>query len=150
MVQRGSIWVQNNTKFKNVQNSPKSSWAKNLIFESIRIFWTNIFICKNIHWFFMGQIYSDIHSWYFYHAEYIWIFICPISMVANIFGYSFVQTNYICPTLVYYSPVLPCTLVYSSELHCTPVYSNVLYSTILHFTPLYTILHSTVLYCTPL
>ena len=100
LVQNGSIWVQNNTKYVNGQNSPKQSWANNLIFEYIRIFWTNVFIRKNIRWFFLGRIYSDIHSWYFYHAEYIRIFIRPISMVTNIFGYSFVQKFYIRPTLV--------------------------------------------------
>ena len=99
MVQNGSIWVQHNTKYENGQNSPKQSWVNNLIFEYIRIFWTNIFIRKNIRWFFVGRIYSDIHSWYFYHAEYIRIFIHPISMVTNIFGYSFVQKIDIRPTL---------------------------------------------------
>ena len=33
-------------------------------------------------------------------GEFIWIFIRPISLVKNIFGYSFVQKNYIRPTLV--------------------------------------------------
>ena len=98
-VQNGSIFVQNNTKYENGQNSPKQHGANNLIFEYIRIFWTNIFIRKNIRWFFLGQIYSDIHSWYFYHAEYIQIFIRPISIVTNVFGYSFVQKFDIRPTL---------------------------------------------------
>ena len=39
---------QNNKKYKNGQNSPKQSWENNLIFEYIQIFWTNIFIHKNI------------------------------------------------------------------------------------------------------
>ena len=71
-----------------------------MIFEYIRIFWTNIFICKNICWFFHWRIYLDIHLWYFYHAEYIRKFIRPISMVTNIFGYSFVQKFDIRPTLL--------------------------------------------------
>ena len=86
---------------------PKQSWANNQIFKYIRIFWTNIFIRKNICWFFLDQINLDIYSWYFYHAEYIRIFIRPISMVTNIFGYSFVQKNYICPTLPAPFLVLP-------------------------------------------
>ena len=98
LVHNGSTWVQSNTTYENGQNSPKQSWENNLIFEYIWIFWTNIFIRKNICWFFLGQIYSDIHSWSFYHAEYIRIFIRSISMVTNIFGYSFVQKNVICPT----------------------------------------------------
>ena len=48
LVQNGSLCVQNNTKYENGQNIPKQSWAKNLMFEYIRIFWMNIFICKNI------------------------------------------------------------------------------------------------------
>ena len=48
LVQNSSIWFQNNTKYENGQNSPKQSWENNLIFEYIRIFWTNIFIRKNI------------------------------------------------------------------------------------------------------
>ena len=55
------------------------------------IFWTNIFSRKNICWFFLDQIYSEIQMWSFYHAKYIRIFICPISMGTNIIGYSFVQ-----------------------------------------------------------
>ena len=35
----------------------------------------------------------------FYHAKYIRIFICTIYLVTNIFGYSFVQTKNIRPTL---------------------------------------------------
>ena len=31
-----------------------------------------------------GWIYSEIHSWSFYTDKYIWIFFCPISMIANI------------------------------------------------------------------
>ena len=109
MVQNGSIWVQNNTKYENGQNSPKQSWENYLMFEYIQIFWMNIFIRKNIRKFFLGQIYSDIHSWYFYHAEYIRIFIRPISMVTNIFGYSFVQKFNIRPTLIKKTlPRLPC------------------------------------------
>ena len=50
--------------------------------------WTNIFIRLNICWFFPGRIYSDILSWSIYTHEYIRIFICPISMKANIFEYS--------------------------------------------------------------
>ena len=57
MLQNGSIWVQNNTKYEYGQKSPKLFLANNLIF---------------------------IH---------------PISMVTNIFGYSFAQKNDICPTL---------------------------------------------------
>ena len=92
--------VKNNTKYENGQHSPKKSWANYLIFEYIRIVWTNIIICKNICWFFLGRIYSNIQSWFFYHAKYIRISICPISMVTKIFGYSFVQKQDICPTLV--------------------------------------------------
>ena len=58
MVQNGLIWAQNKTKYENGQNSPKHCWANNQIFEYIIIFWTNIFICKNIRWFFLDQIYS--------------------------------------------------------------------------------------------
>ena len=100
MVQNGSLWVQNSTKYESGQNIPKQSWANNLMFEYIRIFWMNIFIRKNIRWFFLGRIYSDIHLWSFYHAEYIRIFIRPISMVTNIFWCSFVQKIYIRPTLL--------------------------------------------------
>ena len=49
--------------------------------------------------FFLGQIYLDIHSWYFDHAKYIRIFIRPISIVTNIFWYLFVQKKDICLTL---------------------------------------------------
>ena len=97
MVQNGSVLVQNNTKYENGQNSSKITWANDLIFEYIIIFWTNIFICKDICWFFLWRIYSDIHSWCFHHATYIWIFICPISMVTNIFRYSFVQKRILVP-----------------------------------------------------
>ena len=115
--QNGLIWVQNNTKYQNVQNSPKQSWEYNLIFEYIQIFWTNIFICQNFCSFFLGQIYLDIHSWYFYHAKYIRIIICPISMVMIIFGYSFVQKNDISPTLLYMSDnkILAMAAVLSDE-----------------------------------
>ena len=70
----------------NMANIAKNCFLANyLIFEYIRIFWTNIFICKTIHWFFLGWIYLDIHLWCFYYAEYILILICPISMLTNIF-----------------------------------------------------------------
>ena len=49
LVQNGSIWVQSYTKYENGPNSTKQSWANNLIFKYIRIFWTNIFIRKNLH-----------------------------------------------------------------------------------------------------
>ena len=107
MVQNGFIWVQSNTKHENGHNSPKQPWAKNQIFEHICIFWTNIFICKNICWFFIDWIYSNFISWPFYHAKYIRIFIRQISMVTNIFGYSFVQKNDIHPTLV-----LKCVIIF--------------------------------------
>ena len=113
LVQNGLIWAQNNTKYENGQNSSKQSWANNQIFEYILIFWTNIFIRKNIRWFFLDWIYLDIYSWSFYHAEYIWIFLCLISMATNMFGYSFVQKNDICPTLVYTALVY--TVVYISS-----------------------------------
>ena len=77
LVQNGSIWFQNNTKYENGQNSPKQSWENNLIFEYIWIFWTNIFIRKNIRCFFIG--------------EFIRIFILDIFIMPNIFRYSFVQ-----------------------------------------------------------
>ena len=62
LVQNGPIWVKNNTKYDNSQNSPKESGAYNLISEYTRIFRTNIFIRQNIHYFFLGRIYLDIHS----------------------------------------------------------------------------------------
>ena len=74
--------VQYGPKYKKGQNSPKQSWVNNLKFEYIQIFWKNMFICKNIIWFFLGHIYSDLYSWSFYHAEYISIIICRISMVS--------------------------------------------------------------------
>ena len=70
-VQHGSIWNHNNTKYKNGQNSPKLYWPNDLIFEYIQIFWTNIFIFKNIFRLFLFRINSDIHSRSFYHAKYI-------------------------------------------------------------------------------
>ena len=62
---------------------------------------------------FHGRLYSDIHLWYFFHAEYILIFICQISMVMNIYGYSFVQKFDIRPTLLRTPSVqiVPTTLV---------------------------------------
>ena len=91
----------------------------NQIFKYIPIFWTNIFIRKNIRWFFPDRIILDFHCWSFYHAEYILIFICPISMVMNIFEYSFVPKNDIRPTLVHLSiclfvDVFICSLVHLS------------------------------------
>ena len=77
LVETGSIWFQNNKKYENGQNSPKQSWENYLIFKYIRISWTNIFICRNIRWFFMGK--------------FIRIFIHDIFIVPKIFGYSFVQ-----------------------------------------------------------
>ena len=90
LVQNCSIWFQNNTKYENDQNSQKQSWENNLIFKYIRIFWTNIFIHKNICRFFMAEfiwifmrgifimpIYSDIHSSNIYGNEYIRILIRP-------------------------------------------------------------------------
>ena len=91
LVQNGLIWVQNNTKYVIGQNSPKQFVANNLIFEYISKIWKNIFLCKNICWFFLGQIYSDINLWSFYHTQYIWIFLRAIIMVTNIFRYSFIQ-----------------------------------------------------------
>ena len=70
-----------------------------MIFVYIQIFWTNIFVCQNIWWIFLEQIYLDILSWSFFPEQYILRFIRPISIVTNIFRYSFVQTNHICPTL---------------------------------------------------
>ena len=125
LVQNGSIWVKNNTKYENGQNSPKQSWASNLISEYIQIFWTNIFIRNNIRRFFLGQIYSDIHSWSFYHAKYIWIFIRPICMVTNIFGYSFVQKIDICPTL-YWSSVKNWPQVQSRERAASQQQKNII------------------------
>ena len=77
MVQNGLVWVQNNTKYENRQNSPKQSWAYILIFGYVRIFWTNIFICQIICKFFQGA--------------FIRIFIRDILIRLNIFGYSFIQ-----------------------------------------------------------
>ena len=68
------------------------------------LFWTNIFISQNIRRYFVGEIYSYIYLWSFYPAEYIQILIHWISMVTNIFRYSFVQKNYICPTLYWKKP----------------------------------------------
>ena len=99
LVQNSSILVKNNTKYENGQHIQKQSWVNYLIFEYIRIFWMNILIPKNICWHFLGRIYSDIHLWYFSHAEYIWLLICPIYMVTDIFRYPFVQKKDIRPTL---------------------------------------------------
>ena len=66
----------------------------------------NIFICQNISRFLLGRINLDIHLWYFDLAEYIRIFICPLSMVTNIIRYLFVQINDICPTLLLSAPFL--------------------------------------------
>ena len=85
------IWVQSNTKYKNGQSSQKHFRANYQIFEYIQIFRTNIFIRKNIRWFFSRanlfgysfvfvlscQVYSDIHSSNIYGNKYIWIFILP-------------------------------------------------------------------------
>ena len=97
-VKKWLFLVQNNTKYENGKHSPKRFWENYLIFKCIRIFWTNLLICQHIRWFFLGWIYLDIHSWSFYHAEYIRIFNRPISIVTNIFRYSFVQKKDIRPT----------------------------------------------------
>ena len=96
----GSICVKKHTKYGYCQVSPKQSEANIPIFENIWIFWTNIFICQNICRFFLGQNNSEIHSLSFYPVENIRIFIRWISMITNIFGYSFVQNNDIRPKLL--------------------------------------------------
>ena len=93
LVKNGLIWAQNNTKYENGQNSPKQSWENNQIFEYICKFWANIFIRQIFCNFFLDRIYTDIHSRYFFHAIYFWIFIFQIPMVTNIFRYSFVPKN---------------------------------------------------------
>ena len=100
MVQYGSKRTQN---MKMAEIVKKKSCANYQIFEYIQIFWMKIFIRKIIHRFFLGQSYLDIYLWSFYHAEYIWIFIRPISMVTNIFRQSFVKKKDIRPTLVFRS-----------------------------------------------
>ena len=49
--------------------------------------------------FVKGNFFGYSFVIFFYPAEYIQIFICPIFLVANILGYSFVHKKYICPTL---------------------------------------------------
>ena len=90
LVQIYSIWVQNNIKYENGQNSPKQSWTNNLIFKYSNIL-DKYIPSKNICKFFLEQIYSDVQSGSFYHAEYVGILIRPISRVTSIFGSSFVQ-----------------------------------------------------------
>ena len=54
---------------------------------------TNIFIHLNIYWFFQRGIYSDIHLWSIYTNKYIWIFICPISLIVNELKFSLLPKN---------------------------------------------------------
>ena len=49
--------------------------------------------------FFQGKFIWMFICDLFYLVEYIWIFIRPISMITNTFGYLIVQKNDICPTL---------------------------------------------------
>ena len=60
------------------------------IFKYIR---TNIFIGINVPWFFLKQIYFDINLWSIYTDKYIHLFLCPISMIANIFEFSVFPRN---------------------------------------------------------
>ena len=81
MVQNVLIWVQNNTKYENGQNSPKHFWANFLIFEYVHLAkYLLVFSRPNIFGYsfviyLCWQIYSDIHSSNIYDSEYIWIFI---------------------------------------------------------------------------
>ena len=99
MVQNGSICVQKHTKYGNGQVIPNKFkhifWYLNLF----EYFWQIYSFAKLFVDFFLGQIYLDIYLWSFHPAEYIRIFIHWIYMVTNIIEYSFVQKNYICPTL---------------------------------------------------
>ena len=97
MVQYGSKITQNMKIAKIVKNNVgQIIWYSNTFKYFGRIYYSqkHLFI-------FLGQIYSDIHSWYFYHVEYTWIFIRQIYMVTNIFGYSFVQQFDIRPSLLH-------------------------------------------------
>ena len=61
-------------------NNNESQSSVGRIFGYSNIFkyiWTNIFICQNIHWFCLGRIHSDIHSWSIHHDKYILIFLRP-------------------------------------------------------------------------
>ena len=84
------IWVKNKTKYENGQISPNNFgqifWYLNILDEYIHS-------QKYLLIYFLGQIYLNIHLWSFYQAEYTRLFICPISMVTNVFGYSFVKKN---------------------------------------------------------
>ena len=86
LVQNGSLWVQNFTNMNMAKIVQKNLGQKS----DIQIYLNNL--DKNIHsksncWSFLELIYLDIHSWSFYHAKYIQVFICPISMVTNVFVY---------------------------------------------------------------
>ena len=86
-----------------VINGPKNT--HNMIMSKLvqdsfgQIFWySNIFkyfgqiySFSKIFIIFFMVIYSDLHLWSFYPAEYIWIFIRQLSMVKNIFWYTFVK-----------------------------------------------------------
>ena len=61
----------------------------------------------------------------FYHVEYIRIFIRPISIVTNIFGYSFIQKNDIRPTL-YWSSVKNWPQVQSKERAASQQQKNII------------------------
>ena len=84
MVQFG---LEKHSKYENGQISSKQSWANILIFKSIRLFWTKIFIHQNICRFFSRvnlfgysfviflccRIGLDIHSSNIYGNKYIQI-----------------------------------------------------------------------------
>ena len=88
--------------------------------------------CLEPCWFFHGRIYSDIQLWYFYRAKYIRILICPISMVTNIFGYSFVQKFDIRPSPIqratlYSTNLFLCNLSCSNNQTTVPPFFNKIY-----------------------
>ena len=91
-----------NTKYENGHLSLNKSWANFLIFKSIRIFWTNIFIRKDICKFLLRQIYLDIHLWYL-SCQIYWD-IHP----SNIYGIKYIQM-FICLKKNYIPPALQFT-----------------------------------------
>ena len=65
-------------------------FGNSTIFEYIL---TNIFICLNIFFVCPGGIYLDIYLWSIYTHYFFGIFICPISIIANIFEFSLFLKN---------------------------------------------------------
>ena len=95
--QDGPKWSKITKNGENCQNSPKQCWTNILIFKYILTY-----LGKYIHLpnYLLTFSRANLFGYSFvitFHDEYIQIFIRSISMVTNIFIYSFVQKNYIHP-----------------------------------------------------